>query len=337
MARGPACCARCGTKTNANYKMIKNRRKIVQEWMVELFRKKGIDPKVQKYCCLKCYKTLIDKSKKKNILSELDIDYDMLNKKKAVAPDSYFLNLDPTRIFTILGITKDQLISVLNRIDFTSYKSSVPFEDACGFYLSRLRTGLSVRKLLALIPIGSYCTVTRCINQVRALLTESFVKRNLGIGTISRKRFIQEHTTQLSKDLFDVDDSSVIVVLDGTYVYIEKSSNYSFQRATYSMHKGRNLLKFMMIVSTTGFVIDCLGPYLANGANNDAQITKSIMKKEDDCKRFFQNGDVFIVDRGFRDSLDFLKKMGIDPKMPSFLTDKKQHSDIKANESRLVT
>ena len=57
----------------------------------------------------------------------------------------------------------------------------------------------------------------------------------------------------MSKLLFEINESAIVTVWDGTYVYIEKSSNYSFSKQSYSMHKGCPLLKMMMIVSTSGF------------------------------------------------------------------------------------
>lgn len=133
-------------------------------------------------------------------------------------------------------------------------------------------------------------------------------------------------------------ESSVITVWDGTNVYIQKSANYSFQKATYSMHKGRNLVKMMMVVSTSGYILETFGPYLANGKNNVAQITKHIAEDENKLKSYFKNSDLFIVDRGFRDVLEYLDSVGFDTKMPDYLAkNQKQHDVLEANESRLVT
>ncbi len=60
------------------------------------------------------------------------------------------------------------------------------------------------------------------------------------------------HTTDISKVLFEIEEDQLVVVWDGTYVYIEKSSDYSFAKKTFSMHKNRPLIKMMMIVSTKG-------------------------------------------------------------------------------------
>jgi hypothetical protein len=130
----------------------------------------------------------------------------------------------------------------------------------------------------------------------------------------------------------------VITIWDGTYVYIQKSANYSFQKATYSMHKGRNLVKMMMVFSTTGYIIEVFGRYLADGKNNDAKITKHIAEDGNKLKSYFKNDDLFIVDRGFRDILDYLDSIGIEAKMTAYLEkNKKQHDVLEANESRLVT
>ena len=94
----------------------------------------------------------------------------------------------------------------------------------------------------------------------------------------------------------------------------------------------------MMVVSTTGYIIETFGPYLADGKNNDAKITKHIAEDGDKLKSYFKNDDLFIMDRGFRDILDYLDSIGIEAKMPAYLEkNKKQHDDLEANEFRLIT
>ena len=43
-----------------------------------------------------------------------------------------------------------------------------------------------------------------------------------------------------------------VLVMDGTYMYIQKSGNYSLQRQTFSGHKHRPLVKPKMLVGTDG-------------------------------------------------------------------------------------
>uniref|UniRef100_K1Q842 Uncharacterized protein n=1 Tax=Magallana gigas TaxID=29159 RepID=K1Q842_MAGGI len=58
----------------------------------------------------------------------------------------------------------------------------------------------------------------------------------------------------------------------------------------------------------------------------------------EDIRNWVEEDDVFIVDRGFRDSLTYLEELGIQVKMPSSMEKgEKQLSTDAANTSRLVT
>src|SRR5277367_3696956 len=73
--------------------------------------------------------------------------------------------------------------------------------------------------------------------------------------------------------------------------------------------------------------------------NNDASITEHMLKTNvEDVKAWLKEGDLFVVDRGFRDCLDLLHRLGFEPEMPHFLEKgKSQHTTLEANKSRLVT
>ena len=88
------------------------------------------------------------------------------------------------------------------------------------------------------------------------------------------------------------------------------------------MHKNRNLVKLMMLVSTNGYIIDRFGPYLANGHNNDAKIFKIIVEDASKIQDFFKKDDICILDSGFRDILSYLESMRIDTKIPAYLNNK---------------
>lgn len=166
---------------------------------------------------------------------------------------------------------------------------------------------------------------------------ESFVPKNLGFQHISREEIIQKHTRPLAESLFGGSGTQALLVLDGTYIFIQKSKNFAFQRNSFSFHKGRPLVKPMVIVSTSGYYLSVLGPYLAK--SNDAAILNHIMKtNKEDVLNWVEENDVFIVDRGFRDSMSYLEELGIKAVMPAFMTKgEKQMSTQDANESRLVT
>jgi hypothetical protein len=155
-----------------------------------------------------------------------------------------------------------------------------------------------------------------------------FTPNYVGFGHVSRQDVIDNHTRPLAQEIFgSITEKPAILVVDGTYVYIQKSSNFQFQRRSYSQHKNRPLVKPMVIVSTTGYIISVLGPYLADHKNNDARILKhSIKCNMEDIQDWLQQADILVVDRGFRDSIEFLDSFGTKAHMPAFLPGQKQHT-----------
>lgn len=85
-------------------------------------------------------------------------------------------------------------------------------------------------------------------------------------------------------------------------------------------------MKPMIIVSTTGYFVSVLGPYIAR--NNDATILNHIMRsKLEDIRSWVQEDDICVVDRGFRDSLDYLEQMKIKAKK-AIIPDQRRQTDV---------
>lgn len=105
------------------------------------------------------------------------------------------------------------------------------------------------------------------------------------------------------------------------------------------MQKHRHLVKPMMIVSTTGYIVAAIGPYLADGKNSDAKILNHILATYvQEIKLWIKEDDIMIVDCGFLDSAGVLSELGINMETPSFLQKgQKQHTTEEANNSRLIT
>lgn len=65
------------------------------------------------------------------------------------------------------------------------------------------------------------------------------------------------HKSNTSRILFDGENDNMNtahLILDGTYIYLEKSSNHRFQKDSYNTHKKRNYMKIMMGVLTDGTI-----------------------------------------------------------------------------------
>lgn len=94
-----------------------------------------------------------------------------------------------------------------------------------------------------------------------------------------------------------------------------KSSNNTYQCKSYSGHKKTSSCKPFTICTTNGLIVDVYGLYNAN--QNDAAVLRNVLQNPDGHSRLLQKGDVFIVDRGFRDVKQFLEELGYSVLMPA--------------------
>lgn len=94
-----------------------------------------------------------------------------------------------------------------------------------------------------------------------------------------------------------------------------------------------------MFVAPNGYILNILGPYFSNTHNNDANILISEFNRDvEEMRAWFQPGDIFLVDRGYRDAIPTLERLGINVQMPSLLErGEQQLSTEDANASRIVT
>lgn len=207
-------------------------------------------------------------------------------------------------------------------------------------YLVKLRTGESNDRLATLFKM-SRSTLEYKMAIARRCLTEEFVPRHIGFAHMNAEQ-VAARNTIIADGLFGnpnlpVDVKPAIVMCDATYIYVQSSSNYKFQKETYSLQKSDNLVKPFMIVCCDGYIIDCLGPYRAT--TNDATITRvDLLKDESRIRDFFRQGDIFILDKGFRDVILLLEEFGFQAKMPeSRLDGEHQLTTLQANNTRFVT
>ena len=68
-------------------------------------------------------------------------------------------------------------------------------------------------------------------------------------------------------------------ILDGTYIYVQKSTDLGMQKLTYSGHKKRNLFKFMFLVLPDGKIWDCFEPMGGDGTHNDQHMLSYIISQ----------------------------------------------------------
>lgn len=208
-------------------------------------------------------------------------------------------------------------------------------------FLCKLRQGLSDEFLTVVFNHSSRQNTSLTIAKVRKSLMLRFVPQNIGFQAITREQFIQNHVSDFANELYNREPElrKAIVCIDGTYSYIPKSSNFRVLRQSYCVHKGRHLLKPVLVVGTDGYILDVHGPYFSDSRNNDANILRNEFQQDAaEIRNWFQEGDIFIVDRGYRDAIPLLEQLGITYKMPSLLgRNERQLATEEANESRMVS
>lgn len=208
-------------------------------------------------------------------------------------------------------------------------------KSALGMYLVKLRTGESMARIASLFLVGKG-TVCKYIKNVRNCLTQHYVPIHLGLNHLTRAAHSARNLV-IPQGLFGTDGNNPIVICDGTYIYIQKSSNYLFQKLTWSLHKFQNLVKPFLMVACDGHIIEVLGPYAAT--QSDADIMKALFENPDsEMRSYFRENDVFILDRGFRDAIGLLTSLQYRIHKPESLSvGESQLSTLKANKSRCVT
>ena len=91
----------------------------------------------------------------------------------------------------------------------------------------------------------------------------------------------------------------------------------------------------MIVTSTDGYILSVFGPFLTDAINNDASIIKHcLFENKEGMLNWLIDDDVMILDRGFRDAINSMKMIGLQPAMPDFLTGgKKQLDATQANRT----
>ena len=82
------------------------------------------------------------------------------------------------------------------------------------------------------------------------------------------------------------------------------------------MHKNTTLCKPFTVCTNDGFILDVSGPF--NAKMKDAQILEVLLQETNDLSTILIPGDIFVLNRGFRDVVPVLKKKGYKVLIPAF-------------------
>ena len=165
--------------------------------------------------------------------------------------------------------------------------------------------------------------IERRIEECRKAFLQRFVNNNLGLRHINRGDIIA-NTIEIAKALLiEYEEDPLILIFDGTYIFHEKSGNFRFQRNTYSGQKKRQLWKPLLCVTSVCYILEAFGPYPAHV--NDVSIMQHVFSNSEN-RSIFAEGDILVLDRGFRDIRRPLEASRLKVYMPACVPGNRQLS-----------
>ncbi|KAJ0181193.1 hypothetical protein K1T71_003278 [Dendrolimus kikuchii] len=158
-------------------------------------------------------------------------------------------SVDGNELHFCTGVTKNQFNTVLQLTPSLHNGTESPAL-ALGIYLTKIRTGEPDERLLTKFKM-SRRTLERKIRLARECLSNDFVPHFLGLDHMTREELVARNLS-IPTHIFGGDHDTAILMLDGTYLYVQKSRNFLFQRITYifgSLHRWLHFRCFRAICS----------------------------------------------------------------------------------------
>ena len=98
------------------------------------------------------------------------------------------------------------------------------------------KLGLSDSALPSITGVDSKRQISRIISRAQIAIAQHFVSVYLGLSHITRQDIINKHTSTIASRLLAEGRGSCILVLDGTYLYIQVSHTKYFKSTSYSLN-----------------------------------------------------------------------------------------------------
>lgn len=236
------------------------------------------------------------------------------------------------RMHALTGHSWDDIIILRSMMTSMRDSDNRNVTQALVIFLFKLRTGNSDKVIAAVLGIDEK-RVSDSIHAVLKCFKNDVLPSKFGINVHSREFFISQ-TSPVARMLHDFGDS-LAIICDGTYLRHGKSANNIYQRKSYSLQKKTSLCKPFTVCTTNGYIVDVFGPFNAN--QNDAAILQKLLNETHGLSSILKEGDIFILDRGFRDIKEALENKGFKVLMPALRGKRAQLTTEESNESRLVT
>jgi len=154
-----------------------------------------------------------------NILQKFRV---MINSNKHIDFDDRY-SLSDIDYKNLTGFTRAQHDRVLTYIPPSALKNSINRSPRCALacLLMKLRLGISNAVLASMLGIDNKRKVSHIVRSARLALSKYFVPHYLGLMHITRQEVIKNHTSPIAIRLLTENRNPCILVLDGTYLYIQ--------------------------------------------------------------------------------------------------------------------
>lgn len=206
-------------------------------------------------------------------------------------------SLEESHCLEVTGWTKEQLMKFsefITSINENQHRNKIQL---IALYRYWLRTGTN-QSVLAKLYNNSTTQqdISNYLSQIRVAINKDFVPFYLGAN--KPRDFYIKHNNEMVQELLKLKNDELVIICDGTYKHIEKSSNNEMQYRTWSVQKSASLFKPFIICCADGYIIDCYGDFDAN--MNDAQILKYILENDIEIgsKILLPDKTIIFLDRG---------------------------------------
>ena len=270
----------------------------------------------------------IEVSEVERFLQQLSIDVD----KRAIDRIGT-MQMSDEKVKSLTGLIWLEILQLRDMLTSMRDSDNRNVLQALVIFLFKMRTGNSDLTIASIMDVTEKI-VNNSVHSVLKCFETEVLPKHFGVRAHSRQFFL-ENNAPIADLLHGSCKDQLFVICDGTYLRHEKSSNNAYQRKSYSGQKKVPLCKPFTICTTNGFTIDAPGPF--NGTMNDAEILRAVLDDPNGISSILKPGDVFILDRGFRDVISDLEEKGYSVWMPALKGKKNQLTTRESNSSRFVT
>ena len=134
--------------------------------------------------------------------------------------------------YNLTGISKSNFENLIKLLVNSNIKhsSNRSLRNAVGLFLTKLRLGISNKVLTTIFQFSNPKAVSRTLTAVRQAMLTHFVPYYLGFNHISRQEVIRNHSSPLAIRLLSDKPNTAVLVIDGTYLYIQVRNVLSILR-----------------------------------------------------------------------------------------------------------